>query len=47
MAKAISYVIELDRQGAKTILEALLNPKPNKERDVTLERARKLNIEIR
>ena len=47
MAKPIEYVVELNEQEAKVFLDDILNPKPNPARDATIERAKKLNIEIR
>ncbi|MFA6530492.1 MAG: hypothetical protein WCT31_02085 [Candidatus Micrarchaeia archaeon] len=47
MAKAIDYVIELNKEEARLFLVDRLNPRPNKERDATIERAKNLRIEVR
>ncbi|HLD59990.1 MAG TPA: hypothetical protein VI912_03285 [Candidatus Bilamarchaeaceae archaeon] len=47
MAKAIQYVIELNKYQAKKFLEDILNPKPNPARDETIKRAKELEIEIK
>lgn len=47
MAKPIEYVVELSEEDAKGFLEDFLNPKPNPARDATIERAKKLNLEIK
>ncbi len=47
MAKAIEYVIEMGRKEAAVFLENMMHPKKDPERDAIMERARRLNIEIR
>ncbi len=47
MARAIQYVMELTKEEAVVLLNDFFNPKPNPARDATIERARKLNIQIR
>jgi len=47
MAKPIKYVFELTKEEAQRFLDDVLNPKPNPARDATIERARRLDIEMR
>ncbi|MDO8554912.1 MAG: hypothetical protein Q7S22_08940 [Candidatus Micrarchaeota archaeon] len=47
MTRSIQCIIELNGEEAVVFLEDILNPKPNPARDATIERAKKLNIELR
>ena len=47
MAKAFEYVIALGKKQASIFLEDILHPKKDAQRDALLERARRLDIEIR
>ncbi len=47
MARPLQYVFELTKEEAQRFLDDVLNPKPNPARDATIERARRLNIEVR
>ena len=46
MPKPFDYVIELNEEEAKRLLEDWFGKKPNPERDALITRARKLNIDV-
>ena len=47
MAKPIEYIIELDAEQAKQLVDDLINPKPNSARDKFIESAKKMKLEMR
>jgi polyhydroxyalkanoate synthesis regulator phasin len=47
MAKPIEYIIELNAEQAKRLVDDLINPKPNAERDKFIESAKTMKLEIR
>ncbi|MFH0927001.1 MAG: hypothetical protein V1822_00285 [Candidatus Micrarchaeota archaeon] len=47
MAKAIEFVIDLSRKQARIFLEDILHPKKDAGRDALIEKAKRLNIELR
>ncbi len=47
MARAMQYIFELNKEEAVVLLNDFFNPKPNAARDATIERARKLNVQLR
>ncbi len=47
MAKPIEYVTELNEKRTREFLSVILNPRKNPERDILIEKAKKLNIEVR
>lgn len=47
MARPIEYIVEVDEEGARRLIESLVNPKPDFARDQYLDRVRKMKFDVR
>jgi len=47
VAKPISYVVELNREEAQAFLEDILTPRQNPARDATIDRAKRMRVDLR